>query len=192
MCKTNTGMQTDLFEIIWESLDMLLGLCHDIPNCCSKNLSLDIIAFGFLVRGCGRSENGYLGTCPGHGGYGAKTNGQAQHRLPRSHDSIIIITPRSLYVGWHASSMVIFDGCQLHHLEWDNLYVGWNARGGVIFHTCRLPCLEQAHIYVGWHPRSGVIFHTCQLHCLERALIYVRWDARGGVIFIAPVQSLTT
>jgi len=25
MCKTNTGMQTDLFEIIWESLAMILA-----------------------------------------------------------------------------------------------------------------------------------------------------------------------
>jgi len=36
------------FEIIWESLAMLLGLCHDVPNCCSKNLSLGIVAFASL------------------------------------------------------------------------------------------------------------------------------------------------
>src|SRR5882724_12517559 len=105
--------------------------------------------------------------CPGHGGYGAKTNGWAQHRLPQSHDSIIIITPWSIYVGWHTSSVVIFDGCQLHCLEQDNLYVGWNARGGVIFHTCHLDCLEWDNIYVHWDTTSGVIFHPCWLHRLE-------------------------
>jgi len=50
-------MQTDLFEMIWERLAILLGLFHDFVNSFSK-LSLGIIAFGFLVRGCGRGENG--------------------------------------------------------------------------------------------------------------------------------------
>jgi len=42
-------MQTDIFEIIWERMAILLGLCHDFLNSCSKNISLDIIGFGFLV-----------------------------------------------------------------------------------------------------------------------------------------------
>jgi len=49
-------MQTDLFEIIWERMAILLGLRHDFVNSCSKNLSLDIFGFGFLVLSSSRGE----------------------------------------------------------------------------------------------------------------------------------------
>jgi len=44
------------FEIIWERMAILLGLCHDFINSCSKNLSLGIIGFGFLVMSSSRGE----------------------------------------------------------------------------------------------------------------------------------------
>src|SRR5882724_3191679 len=58
------------------------------------------------------------------------------------------------HICWHTRSAVIFQGCQLHHLEWAHIYVSWHARSMIIFHTCRLDRLEQAHIYVGLHARS--------------------------------------
>jgi len=57
-CVKQTQACRDLFQIIWESSAGLLCLCLDVANGGSKNLSLGLISFGFLVKGRSRGKKG--------------------------------------------------------------------------------------------------------------------------------------
>jgi len=41
-------MQTDLFEIIWESFGYAPGPCHDVPKLLQQDITLGIIALASL------------------------------------------------------------------------------------------------------------------------------------------------